>query len=265
MNRLGWLSKLLLVLIGLVGVYFGINAGIERGWIPKPAAQRSTLPPKMDLPDVAAPTPVAPPAVVTPITATTPSATPSRGAPTIRIEHWAWNGQSGLILANGGARTAPGSLMAARGVTVQLIRQDDTSKMQADLMTFAEAYASGDKNPQVGTSAVIIMGDGAASFLAAVNPRLAQVCPTCIAKIYGIIGYSRGEDGFWAPPAVKADAKKAKGLVVAGVCRDGDWNIVLKWARENEIPNNPDDRTYDPQAINWVCSDDYMKAAEDRK
>jgi outer membrane protein OmpA-like peptidoglycan-associated protein len=107
------------------------------------------------------------------------------------------------------------------------------------------------------------MGDGSGQFLAAVNPQLKKLGNEFQAKVIGATGYSRGEDAFMAPPEVKNNPQAAKGLLVEGVLRDGDWNIAQKWEGDNGIKNNPDEKTWDPDAVNWLNASDYNVAAAD--
>lgn len=184
------------------------------------------------------------------------------GEPRVRFEHWAWNAQMGLMLANGGKVAQKDSLMCQHHVNLELVREDNTDQMQNELVVFAEAYARGEKNPQKGTAFVAIMGDGSAQFLAGVNERLKKIGPDYTAVVVGSAGYSRGEDKLMGPQTWKDNPQRARGGVVAGVLRDGDWNIALKWLGDNRIPNNPDEKSYDPDALNWIAAGDYVDAAE---
>src|SRR5256885_7655981 len=134
--------------------------------------------------------------------------------------------------------------------------------MQALLATFAEGLRKGEDNPKGGAHFIGIMGDGSATFLKAVNDRLRKIGPDYIAEVVGSAGYSRGEDKFMGQAAWKANPQKARGGLVAGVLRDGDWNIALKWLGDNRIPNNPDETSYDPDALNRVNASDYVDAAQ---
>jgi OmpA-OmpF porin, OOP family len=168
----------------------------------------------------------------------------------------------GLIHATGGAQAAPGSLMCQRGVNLKLIREDNTDVMAGAMLAFAEAQKRGESNPAEGAHFIGIMGDGAATFLKGLNDRLKVLGPEYTATIVGSAGYSRGEDKFMGPAEWKANPKSARGGLVAGVLRDGDWNIAMKWLGDNGIPNNPDDTVYDPEALNWVAASDYIDAAQ---
>jgi outer membrane protein OmpA-like peptidoglycan-associated protein len=208
-----------------------------------------------------------PPAVVLPgETGTFPSiGDPAPGCaqlPEARFYLWAWNSQAGLMLANGGKQSAADSAMCRHGVNLKLVREDASDQMQAQMLTFAEALKKGNANPNEGAHFVAIMGDGSATFLKGLNDRLGQLGPEYGAAVIGSAGYSRGEDKFLAPPAWRDNPQAARGGLVAGVLRDGDWNIALKWLGDNRLPNNPDDTTYDPDALNWVNATDYVDAAQ---
>jgi outer membrane protein OmpA-like peptidoglycan-associated protein len=258
MARLKTGPKVILIVLLVVAFVFGLRKAAELGWIPTPGVMKALVPEKAVLPDVkeAMVQNVEP----TPLPAATPAAV---RATLIRGEIWEWNAQIGMIYANGGASTTKGSLMEKHGVNLALIRQDDTGKMQEDLIACAREISNGASQCSNGANFVLIMGDGSGQFLAAINPQLKKLGPEFQAKVIGSTGYSRGEDSFMAPPEVKRDPQAAKGLLVEGVLRDGDWNIAQKWEGDNGIKNNPDEKTYDPDAVNWINASDYNVAAAD--
>ncbi len=183
--------------------------------------------------------------------------------PEIRMNVWAWNAQMGLMAATGGKQSTDGSIMCDEKVNLKLIREDDSNKMQENLVAFASALKNGEKNPSNGVHFVAIMGDGAGQFLKGLNDVLgSKLGPEYRARIIGSCGYSRGEDKFMGPPEWKTYPAASKGGVCAGVLRDGDWNIAQKWLGDNGLRNNPDEHTWDPDALNWVAADTYVDAAK---
>jgi outer membrane protein OmpA-like peptidoglycan-associated protein len=168
----------------------------------------------------------------------------------------------GAMFANGGPRSTAGSLLCKHGVNLKMERQDDCNKMQEALVTFATELSHGDPNPAKGAHFVAIMGDGSATFLKGVNDVLKRLGPEYTAKVIGSCGYSRGEDKFMGPADWKLSPSASRGGVVAGVLRDGDWNIAQKWLGDNGLRNNPDEKTWDPDALNWVAASDYIDAAQ---
>ncbi len=182
--------------------------------------------------------------------------------PEVRFYHWAWNAQMGLMLATGGPQSTKDSLMCQNGVNLKLIREDNVDTMQSLMLSFAEQLKAGEDNPDEGAHFVAIMGDGSASFLKGLNDNMKKLGPDYMAIVVGSAGYSRGEDKFMGPPAWKSNPQAARGGLVAGYLRDGDWNIALKWLGDNQIPNNPNEQVYDPEALNWVNATDYIDAAQ---
>ncbi|MEK7256176.1 MAG: hypothetical protein AAB316_15600, partial [Bacteroidota bacterium] len=87
------------------------------------------------------------------------------GKPLTRIAGYAWNAQSGIIVANGGPKTTAGSLMEQNGVNLELIRQDWLTELRNLQMKFVEQLDGGSSNPSEGVFAVMIMGDGAPYYI----------------------------------------------------------------------------------------------------
>lgn len=179
----------------------------------------------------------------------------------INMEIMAWNSQMGLNLSNGGPQTTKGSIMEKNGVNLSIKRQDDCNQMAANIIKFANDYKN---NPgtAVGTNFIAIMGDGAPAWLSGVNAELSKLGDDYIAQIIYSCGKSNGEDQFMAPPTVKENPQAARGLVCATFLRDGDWNIVIKWCSDNGIPVNTDEKTYNPDAMNFVAANDFVDAAQ---
>lgn len=61
-------------------------------------------------------------------------------------------------------------------------------------------------------------------------------------------------------PEVKNNPQAARGSLIGAVLRDGDWNICVKWATDNDIPINPNEKTYDPDAMNFVSVSSFVDA-----
>jgi outer membrane protein OmpA-like peptidoglycan-associated protein len=190
-----------------------------------------------------------------------------------RNDVWAWNADIGWLYSNGGIDTTKGSLADKHGACQHFIFQPDTGQMQNDLLACAKDLSKSTECSG-GVNFVAIMADGAGQFLAQLNPQLKKFCATCTAEIVGTTGFSRGEDALWGPSAWKSNPKAALGDgLIAGVLRDGDWDTAMKWAGDNSLKNNPDEKTFDEGAINWVNVADYTKApvayingmCEDRK
>jgi OOP family OmpA-OmpF porin len=251
-------AKIVLVMVAVVVLVFVLRILASHGIIPTPGILKSVIPPKVVLPDVKDAQ------VSNVVPAELPQTSVASVSTTlIRGDVWEWNAEMGLNFANGGPNTTVGSLMAKRNVNLSLNRQDVTDKMKEDIVACAKEIHDGAAQCSTGANFVVIMGGGAGQFAASVNPLLAKLGPQYLVKVIGSVGYSRGEDAFLAPPEVKKNPANARGLLVEGVILDDDWHIALKYAGDNGIPNNPDEHTYDPDAINWVNAPDYNTAAAD--
>jgi outer membrane protein OmpA-like peptidoglycan-associated protein len=249
------------ILIGLVGVglvgYSLKKYGVLDKIAPGAKVAESTVPKRVDLP-------VMNPSLNSNVAAAAlPGAAPGcSDLPEVRMLVWAWNAQMGLMFANGGPQATSNSMMCKERVNLKLLRQDDSGKMQEALVAFATELKSGVANPTKGAHFVAIMGDGSAAFLKGLNDTLRRIGSNYIARVVGSAGFSRGEDKLLGPPEWKGNPAASRGSLVAGVLRDGDWNIAQKWLGDNSLCSNPDEKTYDANCMNWVNASDYLDAPE---
>jgi len=260
MARLKPQAKFFLIVIAGVGVIFGLRAAMQHGLIPTPGIMKSIVASRVELPPqqeaqvanvTALPYPTAAPATVP--------------ATHVQFDVWEWNAMYALIYANGGATTTKGSLMEKYGVNLTLHREDSNSQMKADLLACAKQLHDGEKTCSTGAEAIVVMGDSGGQWLADLNPQLKKLGPDYQAVIIGAVGRSNGEDALLGPAEWKTNPQSMKGKTVVGVIRDGDWNIALNYLGSNGLKNNPDLKTYDPDAVNWIAApdEDYIKAVTD--
>jgi len=162
-----------------------------------------------------------------------------------------WNATMGAHYASAAG------LFDKRGVSVNIQRQDDYGQMLAEMVKFGTAVSKGEKFPSQGAAFSIIMGDGYPAFIKGAQEPLSKIGQQL--EVVGAIGYSRGEDKCMLP---SKDPQAAKGSLIGAVIRDGDWNICVKWASDNGIAINPDEKTYDPNAMNFVAVSSFTEADE---
>lgn len=179
------------------------------------------------------------------------------GGTKINWEVMAWNAQFPLMYANGGATTTKGSLIDKAILQVNIIRQDDCNKSIADIVKFAQDYKNNPNSPGVFAS---YMGDGMPGFFAALSKELEPLGPEYQPIAFYAMGKSLGEDKVMGPPEWKQNPKAALGKTCACYLRDGDMNILLKWAGDNGLKVNPDETTYDKDAINLIAANDFLDA-----
>jgi OOP family OmpA-OmpF porin len=246
-------GKIVIALLVVIGLYFGITKLLSSNLLFKKAETQSVMLNSIELPAATGTDGVT---TVVPL-ATLPTTTPADKGTPVTWEVMAWNSQIAGMLANGGPRSTQGSAMAANGLNLQIVRQDDVSKMQADLVKNALDLQN---NPSTPGLVVSIMGDGLPGFSAVQNEL--KKAGTQLQIIPYSVGKSFGEDKLMGPKEWVDNPKAALGKTIACYLRDGDQNIALKWCADNGLKVNPDETTYDPQAVNFMSSSDFLVAAE---
>jgi outer membrane protein OmpA-like peptidoglycan-associated protein len=191
------------------------------------------------------------------------------GKPLKRIAEYAWNGNSGMIVANGGPRTTKGSILEGLGENLEIVRLDGVSDLRNMQIKFVEEFDKGNENPSADKSAfaVSVMGDGAVFYVATLQEALDAKFGkgNYHAQIIGAIGLSFGEDKIIGPRVWKDNPKSMEGAVISSVVGDGDWVVAINYAFANKLNVNTDVTTYDAHAVNFVPSkdDDYINSVKE--
>ncbi len=182
----------------------------------------------------------------------------ANGGTKIKWEVMAWNAQFPLMYANGGPLTTKGSLIDKAKLQINIFRQDDCNKSIADIVKFAQDYKD---NPNIEGVFASYMGDGMPAFFAGLSKELEPLGPEYQPVAFYAMGKSYGEDKLMGPKSWKTDPKSAIGKTVSCYLRDGDMNILLKWAGDNGLKVNPDETTFDREAVNLISAVDFLDAA----
>src|SRR6185295_9381193 len=220
--RITGFGKLVIVAALAAATFFSIRHFAPELWdkiVPGAKVRQSVVPQSANLPDAQ---PNSTTGSVAPVAM--PGTDPGcRDLPEVRFLVWAWNAQMGKMFATGGPQATSGSLMCQQKVNLRLIREDDTGKMQEQLVAFANELHNGNPNPTKGAHFVAVMGDGGAAFFKGINDTLDKLGPEYRARMVGVEGYSHGEDKLMGPAEWKQSPAASRGSLVAGVLRDGDW------------------------------------------
>jgi len=228
------LPKAIILGVAVVGVLFAGKAAMQTELVSKYTAAKPTVP-------IAVPDSIQiAPSTAAPIVATTSITASATGS--VRVNTIPWNGTAGMHYAKAAG------LFKARGLDVTVTREDDYSKMIANMAAFA-------KNNDQGVHFTVIMGDGLPAYIIGLNAALKPFSGSA-AMIAGI-GYSRGED-----KCIIDSEAEVRGSLIAGYLGDGDINICIKYAGDNGIPVNADPKVYDPNAMNFLGTGSFVEADE---
>jgi outer membrane protein OmpA-like peptidoglycan-associated protein len=186
-----------------------------------------------------------------------------------RIAEYAWNGNSGMIVANGGPKTTSGSLMEQNGVNLSIVRKDMLSDIRNMQLSFLSEFDKGNSFPQSENTAfgISIMGDGGAFYLASTQSAIDEKFgpDKYHVQVVGCYGMSIGEDKLIGPKEWISNPSSMIGKVISAVYGDGDHMLGLNFCFANGLLVNPDPTTYDANAVNFIASenDDYINSAKE--
>lgn len=183
-----------------------------------------------------------------------------KGGVKIDFYEMAWAAQTALNFAIGGEFTTKGSLFESAGIYGHVIRQDDDSKSQQVMAKWIKDYHDGaTKDGMV----IIDMGSQMDSYLKTINDLVKSYGPEYQAVIFDAVGKSYGEDQVIGDIRYKSDPQQLKGAVLRGVRLGGDLDIGIKFASDNGIAVNQNEKLYDPNALNLSYGNDFLSVVND--
>jgi OOP family OmpA-OmpF porin len=184
-------------------------------------------------------------------------ATANNGGTKINWYVMAWQSQNGIGYSNGGKQTTKGSLFDRAGLDISLIRQDDCAQSCAELVKFCKEYKDDPNTPGV---FITFMGSGIPSYITGISNAVKDLGPEYQPVAFLTTGKSYGEDQVIGDIKYKNNKQNLKGATIVGYRMDGDLDLALKLAGDNNVKVNVDETTYDPDALNFMYCKDFLDA-----
>ena len=172
----------------------------------------------------------------------------------------AWNSQTSINYANGGSSTTKGSLIEKAGLNIQIVRQDNCTQSCTDMIKYIKNYSSG--NTKDGFF-ITFMGSGIPAYLRSIAEATKSYGPEYAPIAFLTTGKSYGEDQVIGDERFKTNPQSLRGAVCHGVRMDGDLDLAIKFAGDNGVPVNADEKLYYPDALNLSYSNDFLSAVND--
>jgi len=172
----------------------------------------------------------------------------------------AWNSQTGLNYANGGAETTKGSLVEKTGLNIQIVRQDNCMQSCTDMAKYIQEYADGKTKDGL---FITFMGSGIPAYLRGIAEATKSLGPEYAPVAWITFGKSYGEDQVMGDERFKSNPQNLRGAVCHGVRMDGDIDLILKFCGDNGIPVNGNAKLWYPDALNLSYSNDFLVAVNE--
>lgn len=245
-------GKIGLLVVFAVGLFFGAKWYLAR---PKTVGESQTVG-KVTVPDAPESSLSGTAAVKFPL----PSKTPTGTGLKIVWNEMAWNSQTGLNYANGGAETTKGSLIEKAGLNIEIRRQDNCTQSCTDMIKYIQDYAEGKTKDGF---FITFMGSGIPAYLRSVAEATKDLGPEYAPVAFITFGKSYGEDQVIGAEKYKSNPQSLRGAVCHGVRMDGDIDLILKFCGDNNIPVNGDAKLYYPDALNLSYANDFLVAVNE--
>lgn len=245
-------GKVAIVLIFVAGLFFTGKWFLSR---PKTVGESQTVG-KVSIPDAPESSLQGSSAIKLPFPSKSPSGTGLR----ITWNQMAWNSQTNLNYANGGPVTTKGSLVEKAGLNIQIVRQDDCLKSVQDMVKYIQDYKDGKTKDGF---FITFMGSGIPAYLTSIAKNVEVLGPEYVPVAFLSFGKSYGEDQVIGPERFKNNPQSMRGAICHGVRMDGDLDLMLKFAGDNGIPVNADEKLYYPDAVNLSYGNDFLSVVND--